>query len=135
MAKRGIINPLFGMTDAAFWGKIRSALRKIWTSSQAHKDAISRAKVPAPEGGRRKYKIKCPECERLYNLGEKIKLETKKEGKYKFTSIYHVDHKEEGGSLKGFEDLAPFVHRLFLGQQEALCYHCHQNKHHGEAAG
>lgn len=131
MGKRGVINPEYGMTDAAFWGKIRSALRKIWTSSRAHKDAINRAKIHAPEG-RRKYKIKCPECGNLYNLGEKIMLETKTEGKYKFTSIYHVDHKDEGGSLKGFEDLAPFTHRLFHGRQEVLCVHCHQEKHKGK---
>lgn len=130
MAKRGIINPLYGMTDAAFWGKIRSALRKIWTSSQAHKDAINRAKIHAPEG-RRKYKIKCPECGTLYNLGGKIEIETSKKGKYKSRMIYHVDHKDECGSLKGFEDLAPFAHRLFHGEQEVMCYFCHQEKTHG----
>ena len=133
MAKRGVINPLYGMTDAAFWGKFRSAHRKIWTSSQAHKDAVNRAKVPAIGEGKRKYKIKCPGCGNLYNLGEKITLPTKKEGKYKSTSIYQVDHKDEGGSLKGFEDLAPFVHRLHFGKQEVLCYYCHQKKTHGVA--
>lgn len=131
MGKRGVINPIYGMTDAAFWGKIRSALRKIWTSSQAHKDAINRAKVPAIGEGKRKYNIKCPECGNLYNLGEKRTLETKTEGKYKLTSIYQVDHKDEGGSLKGLEDLAPFTHRLFHGRQEVLCYNCHSKKTHG----
>ena len=43
MGKRKGINPLFGMTDAAFFGKIRADLRKRWMYSEAYKQAVAEA--------------------------------------------------------------------------------------------
>ena len=127
MAKRGIINPLFGMTDAAFFGKIRAALRKQWMYSEAYKQAIQQARVVLPEG-RRKVRIRCSFCAELYNLNERINVKTKK-GTLKEVRAYQVDHVKECGSLNNFADIGPFAERLFTGEQWVLCYDCHQSKH------
>ena len=132
LSKRGIINPLFGMTDAAFFGKIRADLRKRWMYSEAYKQALKRAKVSCKDG-RRKYAIKCFSCGNLHNLNERVKVKTKK-GTLKSVLAYQVDHTVECGTLKSFADLSLFAERLFTGTQEVLCYHCHQKKHHGESA-
>lgn len=128
MAKRGIINPLFGMTDAAFWGKIRAGLRKQWMYSEAYKQAIQKAKKSYKDG-KRQYKIICANCGSLWNIGERINIQTKK-GTLKGVLAYQVDHRDECGSLNSFADISPFAERLFTGSQEVLCYNCHQAKTH-----
>lgn len=127
MGKRGQINPQFGMTDAAFFGKIRSDLRKRWMYSEAYKQAIQRAKIEHKEG-RKFYKVKCYQCEALYDLGEKLAI-TGKNGKVKAVVAYQVDHIDECGTLKSFADISPFADRLFTGRQEVLCHFCHERKH------
>lgn len=130
MAKRGVINPLFGMTDAAFFGKIRADLRKRWMYSEAYKQALKRATFAFKEG-RRRIKIKCSNCGILQNKGERINVPTKK-GTLKSVLAYQVDHIEECGSLNSFADISPFTERLFTGRQAVLCYICHSKKEHGK---
>src|SRR4030065_1912181 len=88
MGNRGVINPLFGMTDAAFFGKIRADLRKRWMYSEAHKQAIQRAKISFRDG-RKQFKIKCSSCGTLSDLGEKIAITTA-EGKVNAVVAYQV---------------------------------------------
>ena len=83
MAKRGVINPVYGCTNAAFFGKHRSMLRKLWMYSQMYKDAINRAKVPYLGGGQRKYSIKVECCGTEYKIGERIAIGETKSGKEK----------------------------------------------------
>lgn len=128
--KRGVINPLFGMTDAAFFGKIRADLRKRWMYSEAYKQAIQKAKKSYKDG-KRQYKIMCANCGSLWNIGERIDIQAKK-GTFKSVLAYQVDHLQECGSLNNFDDLSGFARRLFMGEQEVICYHCHAKKEHGK---
>lgn len=133
MGKRGIINPKYGMTDAAFFGKIRSMLRKEWRHSQPYRDAIKRAKKPYIGAGRRKFSIACEQCHIEYAIGERIKVESAKAGIMKDVLAYQIDHKIDAGSLKSFSDLSGFADRLFCSHNElqVLCYHCHKEKTYG----
>lgn len=134
MGKRGIINPKYGITDAAFFGKIRSMLRKEWRHSQPYRDALKRAKIPYPHPGRRKFSIKCESCRDEYALQERIEVGKTKTGNIKEVLAYQIDHKIDAGSLKTFDDLSGFAERLFCSPDElqVLCYHCHKNKTYKE---
>ncbi len=130
MGKRGIVNPVYGMTDAAFFGKIRSVLRKEWRHSQPYRDALKRAKKPYVGPGKRKFVIECEQCDTLYFLQERIEVDSAKKGIMKEVLAYQIDHKVDAGSLKTFEDLSGFAERLFCSPNElqVLCYHCHKDK-------
>jgi hypothetical protein len=132
MGKRGVVHPVYGMTEAAFFGRFRSALRKEWKYSQPHKEAIKRAKKPYIGPGKRKFVIACEQCNDKYFLQEKIDVESAKKGKMKSVLAYQVDHKIDAGSLKSFDDLSGFAERLFCHPDElqVLCYHCHHKKTH-----
>jgi len=134
MAKRGTINPDYGMTNAAFFNKIRSALRKQWGYSKSYRDALSRAKVPYMKPGRRKFSIECELCLNQYGIGERIVTGKTKQGKEKTSLAYAVHHKEGAGQLKSFEDLSEFARRLFCASErlEVLCWHCHKLRHEEE---
>lgn len=133
MGKRGVINPIYGMTDAAFFGKIRSMLRKEWRHSQMYRDALNRAKVPYLGGGRRKYSIKCERCSVEYAIGQRVITGQTKQGKDKDSLAYQIDHKLDAGSLKTFDDLSGFTERLFCSPDDlqVLCVFCHKEKTHG----
>lgn len=133
MSKRGIINPKYGMTDAAFFGKLRSMLRKQWSYSQPYKDALKRAKIPYMGEGRRKFSIKCEQCSTEYALQERIVIGETKSGNVKDALAYQIDHKIDAGSLKTFKDLSGFAERLFCSADElqVLCRGCHTEKTHG----
>ena len=130
MSKRGIINPVYGITDAAFFGKIRSMLRKEWRHSQPYRDALKRAKIPYLRPGRRKFSIKCEDCGDEYALQERIEIGKTKTGNVKEALAYQVDHKVDAGSLKSFDDLSKFAERLFCSPDnlQILCYFCHKEK-------
>lgn len=133
MGKRGVINPTYGMTDAAFFNKHRSMLRKQWMYSQMYKDAINRAKIPYLGGGQRKYSIKVECCGTEYKLLERVVIGETKAGKEKTALAYQVDHKIDAGSLKCFSDFSGFVERLNCppGDLQVWCYFCHKKKTHG----
>ena len=136
MSKRGIINPVYNMTDAAFFGKLRSMLRKEWRHSQMYRDALKRAKVPFKGEGRRKFSIKCEQCGDEYALQERIITGQTKLGKDKDSLAYQIDHKIDAGSLKTFDDLSGFAERLFcsIDELQVLCYWCHKSKTHSKEA-
>ncbi|MCK5613370.1 hypothetical protein KAR91_66485 [Candidatus Pacearchaeota archaeon] len=132
VSKRGVVNPVYGMTEAAFFGKFRSMLRKEWRHSQPYRDALRRAKVPYFEPGRRKFSIRCEKCSDEYALQERIVIGKTKVGKAKDALAYQIDHKIDAGSLKSFEDLSGFTERLFCPPEDlqVLCYWCHKKKTH-----
>ena len=134
MGKRGVINPVYGMTDAAFFGKIRSSLRQQWKYSKPHKDAMRRAKVPYVGEGRRRVSVRCEKCHAEYAIGEKIVTGTTKTGKEKKVTAYAVHHPVEAGTLKCWDDISGFVERLFCPpeQLEVLCLSCHKEAHKKE---
>lgn len=102
------------MTESAFWGFIRSSLRKrtiVWKPIQQAKILARR---PYTGGlGRFKWEYKCAKC-----------------GFYFHEPQIEVDHIVEAGSLKSAEDLKGFVERLFceVDGLAILCRECHNNK-------
>jgi hypothetical protein len=134
MGKRGVIHPVYGTTEAAFFGKIRSALRKMWSYSKPYKDALSRSKVPYLTPGHRKYSIQCERCHSKYAIGERIVTGETKLGKEKTSLAYAVHHKIETGTLKSFEDISIFAEKLFCAPEGLLilCWECHRKSHKEE---
>ena len=130
MGKRGVIHPVYGITEAAFFGKIRSMLRKEWRHSQPYRDALKRAKKDYIGPGKRKFVIECEQCNDKYFLQERIEVDSAKKGKMKEVLAYQIDHKEDAGSLKTFADLSGFAERLFChpDKLQVICYHCHYKK-------
>ena len=131
MGKRGIIHPVYGVTEAAFFGKIRSMLRKEWRHSQPYRDALKRARKPYVGTGRRKFVIECERCNDKYFLQERIQVESASKGKMKDVLAYTVHHINEAGRLNNFNDLSKFAERLFcsIDELEIVCYFCHKEAH------
>lgn len=111
------------MSESAFWGWIRSSLRRKtmhWKPQQIAKDM---AKVPKKgKIGRHKFEYKCAVCG----------------GYFQFKEI-QIDHKIEAGSLMNAQDLPGFVERLFCEVDgfQVLCHKrldgkksCHYKKTH-----
>ena len=126
-----MINPVYGMTEAAFFGKFRSMLRKQWSYSKPYRDALSRAKVPFKGEGRRKFSMKCEACGDEYALNERVVTGQTKAGKDKDSLAYVVHHIEEAGQLNSFGDMSTFAEKLFcpLDGLQILCYNCHREVH------
>lgn len=92
-------------TKSEFFGKFRSAIRKIWMYSGIRRAVLARQRI-APN------KYLCEHCSKLF---KSIDVE--------------VNHKEQCGSLSSFEDFTPFVSRMFnedLSNYEVLCKDCHK---------
>lgn len=103
------------MSEAAFFGWLRSRIRRLsiyWKPIQAVKQE---AKVPyIGDNKRRRFSYKCAKC------GNAV---SDKEG--------NVHHKIPCGSLKNFSDLSIFAERLFVEKNllEFLCHTCHSKEH------
>lgn len=99
------------MTEAAFWGMIRSVLRRrtmYWRPIINAKNAARRA----VKGSRQKWEYQCATCK----------------GWFKGTEV-EVDHLKEAGSLTCAEDLKSFVTNLFAEDgYEVKCKSCHRQR-------
>jgi hypothetical protein len=100
-------------SESAYWGAIRSALRqkfRYWVPAIA---CLNSAKRPSQSKNKRlKSEYQCAEC-----------------GKWKPRKEVQIDHIEECGSLKCYEDIVPFLKRLTPESVSAfrvLCKICHQ---------
>ena len=131
MAKRGEINPVYGITDAAFFGKFRSAIRKEWKNSKMHKDAVLNARIPCNDGSKRKWLVPCAKCKTTYYLNERINVPRATGKGIKNVKAYAVHHKEEAGSCRSFEEIGEFARKVncSVEELEILCYSCHQRAH------
>lgn len=102
------------MTEAAFWGMIRAALRqksRWWKPvAQAKQEAKRRYKGP---NKRQMWEYQCNNCKNWY--AEKN---------------VNVDHICPAGSLNSAQDLPGFVERLFceVDGLQCLCLTCHDVK-------
>jgi len=102
------------MTRAAFFGWLRSRLRKhslAWKPIKTVRDAC---RIPyVGPNKRRKWNYECSECKRLVGSDE-----------------IEIDHIQEAGSLRCFEDIPGFVQRLFCDSSglRAVCSTCHDKK-------
>lgn len=103
------------MSNSAFFGWLRSRLRKMSQAWKPIQEVKKAAKVPyVGENKRRKISYKCEKCQNLFSDKEVA-----------------VHHKIPAGSLKSFDDLPDFCRRLFVEKSglELLCYNCHSNAH------
>lgn len=106
---------LLTMTEAAYWGKVRSALRRAFAYWKPGQQAMEEAKRPyVGSNARRKYSWVCALCG-----GE-------------FSRKYvECDHINPVGALNCEEDLAGFLRRLTEedpGCYQCVCKRCHRGK-------
>lgn len=105
------------MTEAAYFGMLRSGLRRIfryWKPLQQAKNN-ARAKYDGPNK-RQKWTYQCATCLKRFKGSE-----------------VQVDHITPVGSLKSLEDLPAFVAALTAEEgYQVLCKECHQEKTNAE---
>lgn len=102
------------MSEAAFWGWIRSLLRKksmAWKPVSEAKKRVRRDYKGS--NSRQKFEYQCAHCKNWFPEKE-----------------IDVDHKVEAGSLTNGNDLKGFVERLFceVDGLQVLCKTCHHKK-------
>lgn len=99
-------------TESRYWSQVRSALRngfRYWKPMMLAKEA---AKRPKKNGGVQKWEYKCAACKKWH----------------KHKNI-QIDHIKPVGSLRGPEDLAPFLENLTPENGfQVLCKECHRKK-------
>ena len=102
------------MTESAFWGFIRSALRQKsrWWKPITECKAKARRAYTGPLK-RQKYEYQCNSCKKWYPEKQ-----------------INVDHICPAGSLNSAQDLPGFVERLFceVDNLQVLCTECHDRK-------
>lgn len=103
------------MTESAFWGMIRSALRqksRFYPPVKAVKEEARRVYTGANK--KQKWEYRCTHCKKWFPEKE-----------------VEVDHIIEAGSLRNGDDLKGFVERLFCEKDglQVLCKaKCHREK-------
>lgn len=101
-------------TTAKFFGFLRSALRAGYNKWPPKWEVLGAAKREYKGTDKRcKWEYQCAECNKWYK-----------------TKDVSVDHIEPAGSLNTFDDIGPFVKRLFCGTDglQVLCATCHTRK-------
>lgn len=103
------------LTEAEFFSKIRSALRKafqFWKPMQLVLEEASRKSQS--DNKRLKKEYQCNHCKKWFKRSD-----------------VQIDHVIECGSLKCYEDIVPFIIRLTAEEKSAyqiLCKNCHSCK-------
>jgi len=103
-------------TEAGFWGRVRSHLRRMfrfnWVPARL---ALERARRPyVGENKRQKWEFQCAFCHKWF-LRKGVEL----------------DHIRPCGSLNSWEDVRPFMERLLCESPDdyaVLCKSCHKEK-------
>ena len=102
-------------TEAQYWGRVRSALRKAFAAWEPANQTLRRARRPYRGPNRRqKWEVQCNACEKWFPMARMCR-----------------DHIVPAGSLKRPEDLAGFLERLTPEDPAAfqmLCDGCHKLK-------
>lgn len=97
-------------TEAQFWGRIRSALRRVSMYYKPIQEAKNRARKTVT-GKRHKFEYQCASCKKWYVAKE-----------------INVDHKIPAGSLRNADDLKGFVERLFCENPDGYQILCKTKK-------
>lgn len=119
MSKRKLVERPYNMgtlTEAAFFGKIRSALRNAFRYWKPAQEALNRASRPSQNKTnlRLKKEFQCAECKKWHKRAD-----------------VEIDHIIECGSLSCYNDIVPFIKRLAPENPNAyqvLCKPCHRLK-------
>lgn len=107
------------MTEAQFWGFLRSNLRLASRKWAPRKQVLIASRRPSQsENKRLRWEFCCSKCGEWYPQKE-----------------VEVDHIVPTGKLLSFEDIAGFVERLFCEPDGmvVLCERCHQAKTNSSA--
>jgi len=106
-------------TTARYWQFIRSALRKAWMKWPP-KFQVMKEHRRDVKNKRHRFEYKCQKCKGWFVQKEVA-----------------VDHIEPAGALNRYEDLVPFMQRLFVGvdKLQLLCRNCHAIKTKEERDG
>lgn len=102
------------MTEAQFWGFIRSNLRLASRKWAPRRIALEVARRPSQsENKKLKWEFQCSKCRNWFPQKN-----------------VEVDHVVPTGSLRSYEDVAGFVERLFceVNGLVVLCEQCHRTK-------
>lgn len=103
-------------TEAQYWGRIRSALRRMSMYWKPIKEARDRAKRPYKgRNKRQKWEFQCAQCKNWFPQ-----------------KSINVDHIVEAGSLRCAEDLPGFVERLFCEDVNGYQVLCKNQKENGK---
>jgi len=103
------------LTNAAFFGMLRSALRNKSRFFITIKNCRNRARVPYKgPNKRRKWLYKCEMCSELFDSKQ-----------------VNIHHKIDCGTLRSFDDLPGFTKRLFCDSIDlmTICNDCHDKIH------
>jgi hypothetical protein len=116
-SKQRVERPRAGgrLTEAGYWQWLRNKLRQASRQWWPIHDVMRAARRPTQSGDRRrKWDYLCAICGHWYD-GRSVS----------------VDHVIECGSLRGPEDVAGFVARLFCERDglRVLCHTCHEERH------
>ncbi len=102
------------ITEAAYWGMLRSGLRRLFRFWKPSVAALHAARVPYSGKHGQKWAFLCADCQRLF----------KRQG-------VQIDHVEAVGTLLCLDDLPGFLARLTPedpGAYKIRCIRCHQSK-------
>ena len=117
------------LTAGALRSAIRSALRKLWTTS-TRRIFLEQVRFQHDFGSRVKYAVKCNDCGEIMAISAKDYV-TKKDGSLskKKKVIYDVDHLTGSPGFNDIEeDLGEWADNLFNGYLQVLCRECHKTK-------
>jgi len=103
------------MTEAQYWGKLRSTLRRAFMFWVPMKMALDRVKRPSLSTNKRlKWEYQCEKCHSWHPRKD-----------------VEVDHTIPCGTLLSLEDIGPFIANLTQENPSAyqiLCKTCHKSK-------
>lgn len=102
------------LTEAAYFSKIRSALRNAFRYWKPMQEALNLASRPSQSDNKKiKKEYQCNICKKWFKRSD-----------------VEIDHIEECGSLSSYDDVIPFLKRLTVENISAYQILC--KKHHSE---
>jgi len=124
--KRGVINPLTGMTNGKLASTLRSALRQIWSYS-VKKQYLKSVRYKLGK----KFHVTCVECGLQMAIADK-KRPVNKDGKLskrKPQKLFDTDHINGIVPMTDpITGLGPYWESLMLGPLQILCKPCHAGR-------
>lgn len=128
MAKRGVVNPVTGITDGRMRTMLKSVLRPIWRNTSRKQFLIStRQRKLNASTGKMAYHVRCCDCKKWMPTNAKEKR-TKKDGalEKKAKSVYEVDH--VNGITPIEQSIDAYFEDLIYGEMEVVCVACHKER-------
>ena len=105
-------------TEAQYWGRIRSCLRRMSLFWKPAREALQSARVACAGPRGQKWAYVCADCGKLFQR-----------------KLVHIDHIEPCGKLTEYAHIGDFLRRLLPEGKDAYavrCLSCHQAKTNAE---